>query len=163
MLEQLRATYDNDVWRAEQAAKSNRHISCITFLWACPREITRPKLPEHFEVQKGIRTTYEWLVLGLGCYASRRLACNCSSCLDTKCRGAIEPSAMGQVPSSTPRCAYISIPTLFGWNRRSCKAVKKSVVAATLSDSQDRARTDVPKLESGMWVFFQARECPDDD
>ena len=55
------------------------------------------------------------------------------------------------------------MPTLFGWNRRSCKTVKHSVIAATRSDSQRRARQDVLKLKAGMWVFIQARECPYDE
>jgi hypothetical protein len=36
-------------------------------------------------------------------------------------------------------------------------------VAATRTESQRVARNQVPKLNSGMWVFFQARECPDDE
>ena len=102
-------------------------------------------------------------MLGLGCYATRRFACNCTSCVDAKCHGTIEPSAMGQVPSSTPGCTYASLPTLFGWNRRSCNTVKQSAVAATRTESQRKARLAAPNLTASMWVFFQARECPDDD
>jgi hypothetical protein len=102
--EQLVATYDNDEWRANQAMKTKRHIQRITFLWVGSDEIVRPRLPEHFEVLKSVRTTYEWCVLGVGSYASRRLACNCPSCLDAKCRGEIVPSAAVQAPSPTPCC-----------------------------------------------------------
>jgi hypothetical protein len=163
VFEQLVANYDTDEWRALQAKKSKRHVQRITFVWAGSDDIVRPRLPEHFEVQKGVRSTYEWRVLGLGCYASRRLACNCISCLTAKCGGVIVPSAIMQAPSPTPSCEHAYAPDFYGWTRSSCKKLGAVIVAKTRAESQAAARKQAPKLNSGEWVFFQARDCRDDD
>ena len=162
VFEQLVANYDNDEWRAKQASKSKRHIQRITFLWAGSDDIERPRFSEHFEAQKGVRTTYEWCVLGLGSYASRRLACNCPPCLNAKCRRGIEASATGHAPCPTPLCKYACAPEFYGWTRRSCKKIDAGTVATTRAKSQLAARKQAPKLKSSEWVFFQARGCPDD-
>jgi hypothetical protein len=163
VLEHFEASYDTEVWRAKQAAKIKRHISSIKFLWAGAEDILRPKLPEHFEAQKGVRTLYEWLVLGNASYASRRFACHCSPCLSAKCRGNITPSAQNGYPSTTPLCKYVLEPSFFGWSRCSCKHIDKGKIAATRAISQRSARLLVPELEAGVWVFCQARGCRHDD